>query len=150
MQIDAYRLWSSRIVTFVMAALVAASAVYWGLKGWRPAAPSSVPVLAQVWAPPIGSQAVAQALGGGQASAPAPGAAAPAVSRYELVGVLAGRAQGGAALISVDGQEARPVRVGEPVGEGLVLQSVAGRRAVLSSSVDAPAKLMLELPPLAE
>ena len=124
---------------------------FWGLKGWAPAAPSSAPVLAQVWAPPIGPQAVAQALGGGQASAPALGGPkGPAVSRYALVGVLAGRAQGGAALISVDGQEARPIRIGEPVGEGLVLQSVTGRRAVLSSSADAPAKLTLELPPLQE
>ena len=150
MQTDAYRLWSSRIVTFVMAALAAASAVYWGLKGWAPATPSLVPVLAQVWAPPIGSQAVAQALGGGQALAAPSAPTAPAVSRYALVGVLAGRAQGGAALISVDGQEALPIRIGEPVGEGLVLQSVTGRRAVLSSSVDAPAKLTLELPPLDE
>ena len=52
----------------------------------------------------------------------------------------------GAALISVDGQAAKPVRVGNPVDGGLVLQSVSARRAVLASSPDAPAEITLELP----
>jgi general secretion pathway protein C len=144
MQTDASRLWLSRIVTFTMAGLAAASAAYWGLKAWGPS-PVAAPALALAWAPPVGPKALALALGGGLAPQ-APGAAPPAPSRYALLGVAAGNAQGGAALISVDGQPARPVRVGAAVEGALVLQSVTGRRAVLSSGDGAG--LTLELPPL--
>lgn len=145
MQTDASRLWLSRIVTFTISGLAAASAAYWGLKAWAPSAPVAAPALALAWAPPVGPKALALALGGGLAPQ-APGEAPPAPSRYALLGVVAGKARGGAALISVDGQPARPVRVGAPVEGGLVLQSVTGRRAVLSSG-DGPG-VTLELPPL--
>ncbi len=72
----------------------------------------------------------------------------PVASRYVLVGVVAGHSRKGAALISVDGQEAKPVRVGNAVDGNLVLLSVSGRRAVLSSGGDASTKVTLELPPL--
>jgi general secretion pathway protein C len=62
--------------------------------------------------------------------------------------VVAARSQEGAALISVDGQEARPIRVGSPVEGDLVLESVTGRRAVLSSGSHDGAKVTLELPAL--
>jgi general secretion pathway protein C len=67
-----------------------------------------------------------------------------------LLGVLADRQHGGAALISVDGKAAKPYRVGAPVDGNLVLQSVAGRRAVLAAGVDGPAQMTLELPPLSK
>lgn len=149
MQTDAYRLWSTRIVTFTVSALAAASAAFWGLKGWSPAMSSAAPAVMLAQVSPVSPQAVARALGGGLASAPAASGmqAPPAISRYVLVGVVAaGHSRGGAALISVDGQEAKPVRVGGRVDGGLVLQSVAGRRAVLSSDVGAPADITLELP----
>ena len=73
---------------------------------------------------------------------------APVASRYALVGVIAGLSRTGAALISVDGQEARPVRVGNAVDGKLMLLSVSGRRAVLSSGADAAEKITLDLPPL--
>ena len=146
MQTDAYRLGSTRIVTFAVSALAAASVGYWGVKGWGPAV-TGAPTVALTAAPPLGPQAIARALGGGRAAKPAAtGAGAPAaISRYALLGVVAidGR---GAALISVDGQAAKPVRVGNPVDGGLVLQSVSARRAVLASSPDAPAEITLELP----
>lgn len=145
MQTDASRLWLSRIVTFTIAGLAAASAAYWGLKAGAPSTPVAVPALA--WAPPVGPKALALALGGGLVPQ-APGVAPAVPSRYALLGVAAGKAQGGAALISVDGQPARPVRVGATLEGGLVLQSVTGRRAVLSSG-DGPG-LTLELPPLNE
>jgi len=145
MQTDASRLWLSRIVTFTIAGLAAASAAYWGLKAWGLSTPPvAAPALALAWAPPVGPKALALALGGGLApQAPSEAAAAP--SRYALLGV-AGNAHGGAALISVDGQPAKPVRVGATVAGALVLKSVTGRRAVLSSG-DGPG-LTLELPPL--
>lgn len=147
MQTDAYRLWSSRIVTFAVAALAAASAAYWGLKGWGSSRPVAAPTMALAWAPPVGPKALALALGGGLAPQPSGESAPPVVSRYALLGVVAGRSEGGAALISVDGQEARPVRVGAQLAGGLVLKSVTGRRAVLSSGADG-SELTLELPPL--
>lgn len=149
MQTDAYRLWLSRIVTFAVAALAAASAAYWGLKGWSASAPTAIPALAADWAHPAGPKAVARVLGGGLA-APAAAGEAPAASRYALVGVAARGSEGGAALISIDGQEARPFRVGASLEGGMVLQSVTGRRAVLSSGVAGAATVTLELPPLDE
>lgn len=150
MQTDAYRLWSSRIVTFAVFALAAASAVYWGLKVWGASAPAAAPtMMALAWAPPANPKAVALVLGGALA---APAAStentASVASRYSLVGVVAARSHAGAALISVDGQEAKPVRVGASVDGGLVLESVTGRRATLSSGPGKAAQVTLELPPL--
>jgi hypothetical protein len=67
-------------------------------------------------------------------------------SRFQLLGVAAGeRSGGGAAVISVDGKPARPYRVGSIIDEGLVLQSVRGRQAVIAAS-DGKPLLTLELP----
>ena len=98
---------------------------------------------------PAGPKALALALGGGLATpaASGEGTVAAAPSRYALVGVVAARAHGGAALISIDGQEAKPVRVGAALEGGLVLESVTGRRAVLSSGGSGADKVTLELPP---
>ena len=148
MQTDAYRLWSTRIVTFAVSALAAASVAYWGLKGWGPHPPSTAPTVVLAQASPASPQAVARALGGGQATAPVASVAPSVISRYALVGVLAGRSRAGAALISVDGKEAKPVRVGNLVDDGVMLQSVTGRRAVLSSATGTAEKFTLELPPL--
>jgi general secretion pathway protein C len=62
--------------------------------------------------------------------------------------VAAGTSGRGAALIAVDGLSARPYSVGMPVGEGLVLQSVQGRRAQLGPALQGPTTVVLELPPL--
>ena len=149
MQTDAYRLGPIRIVTFALSALAAASAGYWGLKAWGagPRSAISTAVVAEA-ASSVGPKAVARALGGGLALAPVASAlqAAPVASRYALVGVLAGTSRKGAALISVDGQEAKPVRVGAPVDANMVLVSVSRRGAVLSTGTDATAKLTLDLP----
>ena len=151
MQTDAYRLWSTRIVTFAISALAAASVAHWSLKVWGLSTPAE-PFAALVEpAPPASPQTLARALGGGLATAPiALPSAAPASSRYDLVGVVAGRIRAGAALISVDGQEAKPVRVGSLVDNDMVLESVNGRQAVLASSTGGSAKLTLEMPPLTQ
>ncbi|MBH1957321.1 type II secretion system protein N [Polaromonas sp.] len=150
MQTDVYRLWSTKIVTFAISALATASVVYWGLKGWGPHAPSTAPAMVAAQVSPVNSQAIARALGGGLTPAAAVSGAAPAISRYALVGVVAGRFRPGAALISVDGQEARPVRVGTLVEDGMMLESVSGRSAILSSTTSASGKFSLELPHLNE
>ena len=72
----------------------------------------------------------------------------PGVFNIALVGVVAGRSRGGAALISVDGKPARPFRVGSAIDEGLWLSSVEGRRAVIAATAAGPALLTLELPAL--
>lgn len=148
MQTDAYRLWSTRIVTFTVSGLAVASTVYWGLKGWSPALPSTASAVTLVQASLVTPQAVARALGGGLVQAQLTAQAPPAVSRYVLVGVLAKGSQAGAALISIDGQEAKPVRVGNLVDEGVMLESVTGRRAVLTSGNGNASSFTLELPPL--
>jgi len=101
-------------------------------------------------ASPASPQAVARVLGGGLATASAAAAAgaAPAISRYVLAGVVAGSFRTGAALISVDGRAAKPVRVGSLVDDGVMLQSVTARSAVLSSGDGASANFTLELPSL--
>lgn len=150
MQKDANRLWSTRIVTFAISALAAASVVFWGFKGWETYTPSTGATIALIQAPPVSSQDVAKALGGGGVSNPTASAVPPVINRYKLVGVVAGRFRGGAALISVDGQDAKPVRAGTLVEEGMLLQSVSGRSAILVSTTDASAKVTLELPLLTE
>jgi general secretion pathway protein C len=139
-------LWLLRLATLLVWALAAGSIAYWALK-WvdSPPAPANfVPGFAAgVQTDP---QRVAQLLG---ATAAAPALAAPTISlasRFALVGVLAGRSGGGAALIAVDGKPPKPYRVGATVEEGLVLQSLKGRQAVLATAPDAPATLTLDMP----
>ncbi len=140
--------WLARLATLVVWAMAAASLAYWALK-WVATPPA--PAAAALAAPGVAladPQKLAQLLG---ALAAAPAAAAPSVSlasRFALVGVLAGRSGGGAALIAVDGKPPKPYRVGAAVEEGLVVQSLKGRQAVLAAGRDAPAVLTLELPPL--
>lgn len=148
MQTDVYRSWPSRIVTFLVCALATASAVYWEFKIWNSSSPVNAPRLAVAGMPLVAPpKAVAQALGGSLAAPILPTDSRPATSRYVLAGVVASAKHGGAALISVDGQEAKPIRVGALVEGPWVLASVMNRRAILSSSTNAATKITLELPP---
>jgi general secretion pathway protein C len=78
------------------------------------------------------------------AAGPAP--AVPLATRFSLLGVVSDAGGQGAALISVDGRPAKPFRVGSQVDEGIVLQSVQGRSAVLAASRIGPPLATLELP----
>jgi general secretion pathway protein C len=51
-------------------------------------------------------------------------------------------------VISVDGRPPRPYRVGTPLDQGLVLQSVRGRTASIATGMAGPPLLTLELPAL--
>jgi len=138
--------WAVAGSTFALWALVAASAVYWGLKlSGSDAGPTAPPATRSP--PPVDPAVVARLLGfnpAGASAAPAPSMA----SRFALVGVVANRGHDGAALISVDGKPAKPFRVGTAVDEGLVLKSVDARSAVLAPSAEAPPALTLQLPML--
>ena len=147
MMTNSYSKWGVRLGTLALWALAGASVVYWGLRlSVRPVG-LTVPVVAPAAAAPD-AQAMARLLGvpaAGAAAARAP--AASLTSRFALIGVLAGRSSGGgAALIAVDGQPAKPFRVGAVVDEGLVLQSLHPRQARLGASVDGPATLTLDMP----
>ncbi|MEI8170521.1 MAG: type II secretion system protein N [Rhodoferax sp.] len=145
MQTQSTSIWGLRAVTFVLAALAAASATFWGLK-WNataPAQPSAALAFAE--APQADPQVVARLLGGGRTAAAPVEAAA---NRFKLIGVVADLAKGGYALIAIDGKPAKPYRVGAQLDDALVLQSVSARSAALATSVDAPASVLLELPKL--
>ncbi|MDO9164716.1 MAG: type II secretion system protein N [Rhodoferax sp.] len=152
MQNHSHSIWWLRIATFSVAALAAASATFWVLK-WTAAAPVG-PSAAVNFAGPSQAdpQVVARLLGGGQTGIAAAQAVTidTAASRFKLTGVVADRAKGGYALISVDGKPARPYRVGTLVDNALVLQSVAPRSAALAASADAPVSIILDLPKMAQ
>ena len=98
-------------------------------------------------APQADPLVVARLLGGGRtAAAPVESVA----SRFKLMGVVADLAQGGYALIAIDGKPAKPYRVGAPLDDALVLQSVSKRSAALAPSAEAPASVTLELPKLSQ
>ena len=139
--------WAVAGTTFLLWALVAASAVFWGLR--MSARSGAAPLAPAVTRAPAAADpaAVARLLGASPATAAAAPAAPPLASRLMLVGVVAGASQRGVALISVDGKPAKPFRVGAAIEEGVVLQSVQGRRAVLAQGADGAAVLTLELPP---
>jgi len=150
MQTHAFHLWGARLASFVLAAMAALTGTYWVLKSTDPSSVSTAATATSSGFAALDPQAVARALGGGAVQQAASAPVAPGRSPYVLVGVLADSRQGGAALISIDGKAAKPYRVGAVVDAGLVLQSVAGRQAVLAASVDGPAQLTLELPPLSK
>ncbi len=140
--------WAVAGTTFLLWALVAGSAVFWGLR--MSARPGAAPLAAAVTRTPAPADpaAVARLLGASPAATAAAPAAPALASRLMLVGVVAGAASHqGVALISVDGKPAKPFRVGAALEEGVVLQSVQGRRAVLAPSADGAPLLTLELPP---
>lgn len=131
--------------TLLVWALAAASAAYWGLRwGGDPSSTGPAAVAATAAAPPD-PQAVARVLGAAQAPAAAPQASL--ASRFALQGVVAWPSGGGSALIAVDGKPARPYRVGGAVDDGLVLQSVAARQAVLADA-DGRRVVTLDMPAL--
>jgi general secretion pathway protein C len=134
--------WAVAGATFALWALVAAGAVYWGLKLSGRSVAATAPVAARTPAP-ADPAAVARLLGSGpQAATPV----ASVASRFALVGVVASRGDNATALIAVDGKPAKPYRVGAAVDEGLVLQAVEARRAILAASADSKTAVALELP----
>lgn len=145
---NTYSKWGVRLGTLALWAVAGASVVFWGLRLSAPPASGMAPVAAPAPLAPD-AQALARLLGAAPAQAAAPSAApvAPLASRFTLVGVLSGRnSGGGAALIAVDGQPAKPYRVGAVVEEGLVLQALGPRQAQLGATADGPAAVTLDMP----
>ena len=86
---------------------------------------------------------VARALG---AAAAAPASAAPEVSRYQLLGVIASGKGEGSALIGIDGQPPKAFRVGQTVAPGVLLQGLSARQARLGTQMGGPTLSTLALP----
>ncbi len=83
-----------------------------------------------------------RALGGGVATT----SLETDAGRIQLVGVIASMSGQGSALIAMDGQPPKPYRVGQAVGEGLVLQSLSPKRAQLGATLHGPGQIELQLP----
>lgn len=144
--------WPSRIAAFSLWALVGLSAVYWLLKviGVSEAPITAGAITAE--APVANVQHLAVALGPDPAAGvvaagvPPPQMAQDPGARMRLLGVVAGRRAGGVALISIEGQPARPYRVGSPVDASHTLTRVAARSATLSPAQPDGQAFTLELP----
>lgn len=141
-------MWRIRLVTLALGALAAGSAVYWALKWSNRSAPA--PQSLSVSQPQSSNTQRIAVLLGAQASPQAAKAPSLAQSTFKLLGVIrVGRQGQGSALISTQGKPAKPVRVGDEVDRGLVLQSVGKRSAELGSDLNSPPSVTLELPLLA-
>ena len=142
----------ARLSAFVIWALVAATAVFWGLRLLvrAPAVPA--------YAVAVGDAATVRGdltrLLGSAPVAPTTAAAAPeAASRFRLLGIVApksagrgtGAASTGVALIAVDGKMPKAYSVGATLDGDLVLRSVSLRTASIAAGQGAPT-ITLELP----
>ena len=139
-----FRLNSARLLpwlSFAVWAGVAFSAVSWGLR-WTQAPGAMTATEAPPLQVAVSTDAVARSLGVMTPTNKTPSTA----SRLQLVGVMADANGQGVALIAVDGKVAKPYRVGKPVLDGLVLQSVQPRRALLGPEVSGASTQVLDLP----
>lgn len=145
---------SARWWTLLVWALVAGSALAWGLRlGNRPTpVPPQALVVEPGPTPPAGGD-FDRVLGARAAPAAASAPLPAADARFALLGVVSPRAAAaareGVALIAVDGKPARPLRVGatlEGVDGGWRLRSVSPHAAVLAAD---GRELRLEMPALA-
>jgi general secretion pathway protein C len=130
----------ARLSAFVIWAVVAATAVFWGLRLLvrAPAAPA--------YAVAVGDAAAVRGdltrlLGTAPVAPPTEQAAPEAASRFRLLGIVAPKQ----ALIAVDGKMPKAYTIGAPLDGNLVLQSVSLRTASIGSGQGAPT-ITLELP----
>lgn len=121
------------------------SAGYWVLQalGRSPVTPLPVSAPSSIQ---VDSLAVARLLGAQPVASASPTAPVATGTQYNLLGVVAASAAGGAALIGINGQPPRPYRVGASLEGGLVLQAVSRRSVRLGASMNGPATVELSLP----
>ena len=133
----------------LVAALVAASALFWALRLFVAVTP--VPANTTVAANgPLARSDLTRLLGA-DPPPPALAAEAPPDARFQLIGVVAARALSaaaeGLALIAVDGKPPKAYRVGAVVDGQTILKSVAARGAQLGLR-DGAVQVSLNLAPL--
>jgi len=143
---------TTRLLTLLIWAAVAASAVAWGLRLF--VRPTPVPAQAALAGAAAPAAADLGRLLGQPPAAPPPEAPAPeaADARFRLLGVVAPRAgqAGGLALISVDGKAAQAMAPGRELAPGLRLLRVSHRQVELGAAAGGPATVTLSLPALPE
>ena len=145
----------ARISAFIIWALVAATAVFWGLRLFvhAPAAPSYAVAVGESDAT---RGDLSRLLGAAPVAQVALASAPPESSRFRLLGIVApkngsadaARAPYGVALIAVDGKMPKAYTVGARVDGDLVLQAVSLRTVSIAAGQGA-APITLELPSLA-
>jgi len=131
-------------MTFSVALLAGASAVYWALST---ASLASQRVPAASLDPKMegpDAKDLARTLGG-KSNAPESATAVPS-TQYQLLGVVAGPVGKGYALLVVGSAAPKAYTVGTALADGLVLQSVSARGAKLGATVQGPTTLELALP----
>lgn len=143
---------TTRLLTLLIWAAVAATAVAWGLRLFVRATPVPAQATVARVAPPAGAD-LGRLLG--HPPPPPPPEAAPvaaADARFRLVGVVAPRAgqPGGLALISVDGKAPQALAPGRELAPGLTLLRVSHRQVELGAAAGTPALVTLSLPALPE
>jgi len=130
-----------QLSSFVVWALVAASACFWFLR-WTDPLSNPNPVAQAEPEAAVDRAATAQWLGAGTGVK----TTSPLAGRFKVMGVVADRQGVGAALIGMDGKSARPYRVGAEVEPGLLVQKLLPRSVQLGASLTGPSLLELELP----
>ena len=142
-------LWRVRGITFVLAALAAASVVFWALKITAPAQVQVNPAaLASADMARVDWAASARALGAVTAGTEAPRALA--AQRWVLTGVARAGSTEGVALIAGEGQPAKPYRLKAKLEEGVYLVALELRQAHLGPTAEGPVSTTLTLPALRE
>ena len=138
----------ARFAAFVVWALVAACAVFWGLRLFV-VAPGAPPYAVGVGESNAPRGDLARLFGSTPREVAAPTAAPELASRFKLLGVMAAKppATSGFATVAVDGKPARTYPVGAVLDGDLVLQSVSLRGAAIGPK-QGSAALTLEVPPL--
>lgn len=139
----------ARLTAFVVWALVAATAVFWGLRMLVRPQPAPAYTVA------VGDAAamrgdLSRLLGATPVASTGPAAPAPELaSRFKLIGVMANKQRdgNGYALIAVDAKPARAYPVGARLDGDIVLQSVTLRSASIGPS-QGSAAATLEVPAL--
>jgi general secretion pathway protein C len=144
----------ARLSAFVIWALVAATAVFWGLR-LMVRAPAAPPYAVAVGDAAAVRADLSRVLGSAPVATAAAVAAPEVSSRFKLIGIMAPKGKqaaaapdgSGVALIAVDGKPPKAFVVGSQLDGDLVLQSVSMRTASIGPAQGA-ASVKLELPPL--
>jgi general secretion pathway protein C len=138
---------SSRWTGFFIWALVAASTAFWGIKIF--AATRPVPAGAQAPQAVAANGPMERLFGAVVVTAAATPAQHPESERFQLVGVIAqpngSESAGGVAIVSIDGQPARPWRIGATLDGNTTLLAVAKRTADFGPA-GGPSAFSLQLP----
>jgi general secretion pathway protein C len=124
--------WLPKAMAACVGAGAAASVVFWCLQLSTPlASPVIGARISMTSSPQDVSVSVARALGH---AIPSAAQETQTGSQFTLLGVISSASGQGSALIAADGQWPKAYRVGQTLQEGLTLESVSAKQAVLKSS----------------